>query len=203
MPASIGSVDVTVQLTRGACIGRLARSIAVTPKLDCDSPKASVSTGLLSCGLAIVNASFTGTLPFHGKWSDGLSFNTDTMSFVRAVSIPGNDSIAEFEDAACSGPASNIAVVPALIPTATIYGYSGCTNQDTFTVVLTGKPPFSGCWNDGTCFQTSQTQISKLVTKEGTNTLAFRLRTGDHWLCARTSDAACHAHAPMPLGAGW
>ncbi len=171
MPASVGSVDVTVQLTRGACIGRLARSIAITPKLDCDSPKVSISTGALSCGSAIVNASFTGTPPFHGKWSDGLLFNTDTMSLARAVAIPGNYSIAEFQDAACSGPASNIAIVPAFIPTATVFGFRGCTSLDTVNVQFTGKPPFSACWNDGTCFQTSQTNISKLITREGTNTL--------------------------------
>lgn len=171
MPASIGNVDVTVQLTRGACLGQLARSIAVTPKLDCDSPKVSVSTGSLSCGSAIVNATFTGAPPFHGKWSDGLSFNTDTMSLAREVAIPGNYSIAEFQDAACSGPASNIAIVPPLIPTATVYGFRGCTGIDSVNVQFTGKPPFSGCWNDGTCFQTSQTNLSKLITREGTNTL--------------------------------
>ena len=171
MPASVGSVDVTVQLTRGACLGRLARSIAITPKLDCDSPKVSVSTGAISCGSVIVNASFTGTPPFHGKWSDGMPFNTDTMSLARAVAIPGNYSIAEFQDAACSGPASNIAIVPAFIPTATVFGFRGCTSIDTVNVQFTGKPPFSACWNDGTCFQTSQTNISKLITREGANTL--------------------------------
>ncbi|HXA16984.1 MAG TPA: hypothetical protein VN380_08335 [Thermoanaerobaculia bacterium] len=171
MPASIGSVDVNVQLTRGACIGQLARSIAVTPKLDCDNPKVSVSTGALSCGSAIVNATFMGAPPFHGKWSDGLSFNTDTMSLAREVAIPGNYSITEFQDAACSGPPSNIAIVPQLIPTATVFGFRGCTSIDSVNVQFTGKPPFSGCWNDGTCFQTNQSGISKLITAEGTNTL--------------------------------
>ncbi len=171
MPASIGSVDVTVELTRGACLGRLARSVAVTPKLDCDSPKVSVSTGAISCGSAIVNATFTGAPPFHGKWSDGLPFNTDTMSLAREVAIPGSYSISEFQDAACSGPASNIAIVPQLISTATVYGYSACAGLDSAYVQFTGKPPFSGCWSDETCFQTNQTSISKLITTEGTNTL--------------------------------
>jgi hypothetical protein len=171
MPASVGSVDITVELTRGACIGRLARSIAITPKLDCDNPKVSVSTGALSCGSVIVNATFTGTPPFHGKWSDGLPFNTDTMTLARAVAIPGNYSISEFQDAACSGAPSNIAIVPQFIPTATVYGFRGCTGIDSAYVQFTGKPPFSACWNDGGCFQTSQTNFSKLITAEGTNTL--------------------------------
>lgn len=171
MPASVGSVDVTVELTRGSCIGRQARSVAITPKLDCDSPKVSVSTGALSCGSAIVNASFTGAPPFHGKWSDGLLFNTDTMTLAREVAIPGNYSIAEFQDAACSGPASNIAIVPPLIPTATIFGFGACTSLDSVSVQFTGQPPFSGCWSDGTCFQTSQTNLSKLITMEGPNTI--------------------------------
>jgi len=171
-PGATGSVDVSVQLARGSCIGRLSRSIAIMPKLDCDSPTVSVSTGSVSCGFATVNASFTGTPPFHGKWSDGLPLDTDAMSVSRAVSIPGNYSITEFQDAACSGPASNVAIVPQLIPTASVQGFRGCTNTDSVNVFFTGKPPFSGCWNDGTCFQTSQTQTSRLITTVGPMTLA-------------------------------
>jgi hypothetical protein len=171
-PGATGSVEVNVELARGLCIGRLSRSIAITPKLDCDSPTVSVSTGPVSCGFATVNASFTGTPPFHGKWSDGLPLNTDAMTISRAVSIPGNYSITEFQDAACSGPASNVAIVPQLIPTASVQGFRGCTSTDSVTVFFTGKPPFSACWNDGTCFQTSQNQISRLITAAGLLTLA-------------------------------
>jgi len=171
-PGASGNVDVNVQLARGACIGRLSRSIAITPKLDCDSPKATVSTGPVSCGSAVLNATFTGTPPFHGKWSDGVPLNADSMTFTRAVSIPGNYSITEFQDAACSGPASNVTIVPQLIPTATVQGFRGCTNIDSVTVFFSGKPPFSGCWNDGTCFQTSQNQFSRLITTVGLLTLA-------------------------------
>jgi PKD-like domain len=171
---SSGAVGVSVRLTRGACVGQLDRSIAITAAPVCDNPKAFVTTGPLSCGSAIVNASFTGTPPFTGFWSDGLSFTTANTALTRTVTMPGNYSIKQFQDATCEGPPSGVAVVPPLIPTATIFGKaSSCTSVDSATVLFTGKPPFSGCWSDGTCFQTSQMQITKLITAAGTNTLSY------------------------------
>jgi hypothetical protein len=171
---SSGQVGVSVRLARGACADSLDRSIAITPKPACDNPKATVSAGSLSCGSALLNASLTGTPPFKGIWSDNVPFETSSTSLVRIITIPGNYSILRFQDAICEGTASGVAVVPGLYPSATIIGKGGnsCTGVDTATVFFTGKPPYSGCWLDGTCFQTNQATITKPITTAGFNTLA-------------------------------
>jgi hypothetical protein len=64
---SAGNVDVSVQLTRGACVGQSSRSLPILAEAVCDHPTAVVSAGPLSCGSAIVNVSFTGTAPFKGS----------------------------------------------------------------------------------------------------------------------------------------
>ncbi|HSY51791.1 MAG TPA: hypothetical protein VLC46_23515 [Thermoanaerobaculia bacterium] len=165
-----GKVDVNVQLTRAACTAQLDRSIAITAAPVCGNPKASVSLGPISCGSGIVNATFTGTPPFQGVWSDGSKFSVGVTAIAHAVTMPGNYTIVSFQDAICTGTSSGVAVVPALLPTATVFG-GGCTSVDSATVEFTGKPPFSGCWNDNTCFQTNQMGITKLLTVAGSNTL--------------------------------
>lgn len=171
---SSGEVGVSVRLTRGACADSLDRSIAITPKPSCGNPKATVSAGSVSCGSATLNASFTGTPPFKGTWSDNVPFETNSTSLVRIITIPGNYSIIRFQDSVCEGTPSGVAVVPALYPSATVIGKAGnsCTDVDTATVFFTGKPPYSGCWLDGTCFQTNESVLTKPLTKAGWNTLA-------------------------------
>jgi len=171
---STGQVGVSVRLTRGACTDSADRSIAITPKPACGNPKATVSAGPASCGSATLSASFTGTPPFKGTWSDNVPFETNSTSLVRTITIPGNYSILRFQDAICEGTASGVAVVPALYPSATIIGKGGnsCTEVDTATVYFSGKPPYAGCWLDGTCFLTSQTTLTKPITKAGWISLA-------------------------------
>jgi hypothetical protein len=171
---SSGEVGISVRLTRGACTDSRDRSIAITPKPACDNPKAAVSTGSLSCGSATLNASFTGKPPFKGTWSDDVPFETSNTSLVRIITVPGNYSISHFQDAICEGTSSGVAVISALYPSATILGKFGnsCTEVDTATVFFAGKPPYSGCWLDGTCFQTNQSTLTKTITKAGWNTLA-------------------------------
>jgi hypothetical protein len=171
---SSGQVGVTARLTRASCTESLDRTIAITPKLACDNPKAAVSAGFLSCGSASLNASFTGTPPFKGAWSDNVPFETNSTSLVRTITIPGNYSILRFQDAICEGTASGVAVVQALYPSATIIGkgVNSCTEVDTATVFFSGKPPYAGCWLDGTCFQTSQATLTKPITKAGWISLA-------------------------------
>jgi hypothetical protein len=171
---SSGNVDVSVRLTRGACLGQLDRSIAITAKAVCNNPKVVVSAGPISCGSAIVNAAFTGTPPFQGMWSDGAAFTTSATALARTVTMPGNYSIVSFEDAACAGTSSGVAVLPALGPTATIVGKANsCVGTDKVTVQFTGKPPFSGLWLDGSSFLTNEMQIVKPVTATGQNALAY------------------------------
>lgn len=161
---SSGNVGVDVRLTRGACVGQLDRTIAIGAKV-CNNPKAEVSAGPIGCGSAIVNATFTGTPPFKGTWSDGSNFNTNAMTLARSVTIPGNYSIESFEDSSCAGTTSGVAVIQAVRPTATVVGKpASCVGTDKVTVQFTGKPPFSGQWSDGTGFLTNEKEIVMPVT---------------------------------------
>ncbi|HEV7484293.1 MAG TPA: hypothetical protein VGQ65_01330 [Thermoanaerobaculia bacterium] len=173
-PGTSGAVQVSVQLTRGSCWNETARSIAIVAKPVCNNPKAAVVAGPISCGSAVVSATFTGTPPFRGTWSDGTPFNTNAPSITRTVTIPGNYSIASFEDAACAGTSSGVAVLPVLGPTATISGQAnGCVGVDSVTVKFTGKPPFSGRWTDDTSFVTNDMEIVKPLTAPGLTTLQY------------------------------
>ncbi len=169
-----GTVGVSVRLARGACVGQLDRGIDITAQAVCNNPKVVVSAGPVGCGSAIVNAAFTGTPPFKGMWSDGAQFDTSATTLTRMVTMPGNYSIVSYEDAACAGSSSGMAVISAVGPTATIVGKANsCIGTDKITVQFTGKPPFSGAWLDGTGFQTSEMQIDKPVTATGPNGVAY------------------------------
>ncbi|HXH40748.1 MAG TPA: hypothetical protein VNN08_19105, partial [Thermoanaerobaculia bacterium] len=170
---SSGTVDVAVRLTRGACAGRLDRSIAISAKPVCNNPMATVTAGPVSCGSAIVNATFTGIPPFQGVWSDGSLINTSKTAIARTVTMPGNYSIIRFEDAACEGTSSGVAVLPALGPTATVIGKANnCSGVDSVTVQFDGKPPFFVRWGDNTFSTINDMQVVKTFTnQEGTNTL--------------------------------
>ncbi len=193
---SSGSVGLAVRFTRGACMSAAERSIAIVPKPACDNPKATVSSGPLSCGSAIVNATFTGTPPFQGIWSDGVHFETNATAIARTFTMPGNYSIISFWDSVCLGSASGVSVVPALLPTARITSNGGnnCTFVDSVNVQFTGKPPFWACWTDGTCYQTNQMQTTKLLTAKGTNTITYG-SDGDG--CAMTITGAVQAFEGM------
>jgi hypothetical protein len=165
MPGASGNVGIAVSLTRGACTSALERSIPIVAKPVCDSPTASVSLGPLSCGSGSVNATFTGTPPFQGVWSDGEHFFSNETSLVRRVQIPGDYRITTFKDAVCDGTQTGVAVVPPLVPTAQVWVTgNGCALVDSAYVNFTGKAPFSACWNDGTCFTTFSSQIVKPLT---------------------------------------
>jgi hypothetical protein len=163
---STGNVGVTVQLTRGTCGDQAARSIPILAEAVCDHPTAVVSAGPISCGSAIVNVSFTGTSPFKGTWSDGVSFTAVSKSFTRTVTQPFSYSINNLEDVMCAGTPSGVAVIPEPHPTATITATgNGCVGVDTITATFTGTPPFTGYWHDraGTPFQTNSMVISRPI----------------------------------------
>ena len=163
---STGNVEVSVQLTRGACGDQAARSIPILAEAVCDHPTAVVSAGPISCGTAIVNVTFTGTSPFKGTWSDGVPFTAVTKSFTRTVTQPFSYSISNFEDVMCAGTSSGVAVIPEPHPTATITATgNSCAGIDTITATFTGTPPFTGQWSDGlrTPFQTNSMVISRPV----------------------------------------
>lgn len=171
---STGTVGVNVRLTRGACVGQLDRAVDIAAQAVCNEPKAVVSAGPVGCGSASVNATFTGKPPFSGMWSDGSRFTSGATTLNKMVTMPGNYSIVSFEDAACAGSSSGMAVISAVGPTATIVGKaSSCIGTDKVTVQFKGTPPFSGVWRDGTNFLTNEMQIERPVTATGPNGIDY------------------------------
>jgi hypothetical protein len=88
------------------------RDLHVKP--PCSSPTATVSGGGTACGSAVLRAQFTGTPPFSGRWSDGVTFETTASEITRSVNASGTYRIVAFEDAACSGRSSGSATVQIL-----------------------------------------------------------------------------------------
>src|SRR3954447_21186624 len=176
-----GAVGVSVQLTRGTCAAEMNRSVSITAKPVCSNPKATVSLGPASCGSSVVTASFTGTPPFRGTWSDSTPFFTNGTAVAREITSPGTFSIATFEDAICAGTASGAVDLPEVGKTAivTVKG-TGCAG-DTMHVQFTGKPPFTGRWSDDTSFVTNEMQIEKVMT-EGANSVKWVYDAADCYL---------------------
>lgn len=162
---SAGNVAFTVYLTRNGCEATFAGSIPITEKPACSNPTALVSVARTDCGQATIRAILTGTPPFSGTWSDGVSFSTLSAATERIVTTPGSYSITSFQDAVCSGTSSGTATLASLRPTATVTGnVNSCVGQDKFTAHFTGVPPFTGLWADGAPFTTSQTEVVRDVT---------------------------------------
>jgi hypothetical protein len=168
---SSGAVSVSVRLTRGTCAAEANRSVSITAKPVCSNPKATVTLGPVSCGSTVLTASFTGTPPFRGTWSDSVPFFT-YATVVREITTPGTYSIATFEDAICAGTASGAVELPEVGKTAIVTGNAMSCAGDTMKVQFTGKPPFTGQWSDNTSFVTNEMQIEKAVT-EGGNTVKW------------------------------
>jgi hypothetical protein len=180
---STGTVEVSVRLTRGACAAETNRSIGITAKAVCSNPKAVVTVGAVSCGSTAVTASFTGTPPFRGTWSDSVPFMTYGTSVTRQVTSPGTYSVSTFEDAVCTGTASGAADLAEVGNTAVITGNANsCVGADTMKVRFTGKPPFTGRWSDNTSFVTNEMQIEKAVTEIGYNSLSWVYDATDCYL---------------------
>jgi hypothetical protein len=159
-----GTLDITVDLVRAGCRSQLARTITVNDKPVCSNPKVTVNVTQTFCGSATIAATFTGTPPFTGTWSDGPAFLSYGVLLTRTVSSPGTYTIASFQDAACAGTVSGAAVVGALTPTATVVGKTdSCVGQDTYKLLLTGVPPFYLDFSDGTHLVTNSTEITRPV----------------------------------------
>jgi hypothetical protein len=175
-----GAVGVSVRLTRGTCAAEMNRSVSITAKPVCSNPKATVTLGPVSCGSTTLTASFTGTPPFRGTWSDSVPFFT-YGSVVREITTAGTYSILTFEDAICAGAASGAVEVPEVGKTAIVTSSAMSCAGDTMKVQFTGKPPFTGQWNDNTSFVTNEMQIEKVLI-EGANAVKWVYDATDCYL---------------------
>ena|GEM_PF-488465 len=144
-----------------SCVVRSTAEIAVRPRASCTTvpPTAAVALLSQSCALATVQASFTGTPPFRGAWSDGTTFETYQPSLTRDFNTFGTFTILGFRDATCDGVVTGSAVAKNPAPQAVITAEDSCT-ETKLTAHLTGTPPFRGRWMPGEWFETNDTTMT-------------------------------------------
>lgn len=90
------------------------RAITATIAPRCTHPTARVTGGGTACDAVTVTATFTGTPPFTGRWSDGLPFSTSAAQLARATNQNGIYTLADFADAECAGEITGSATVTIL-----------------------------------------------------------------------------------------
>lgn len=108
-----GSFEADVIVSNGTCTRRFTRTGTVTP---C-APTATVSVGAgNTCDNLTIVAEFTGTAPYQGYWSDGVSIFSWEPRLERQVTASGTYSITYFRDRFCVGTATGSAQVGASLP---------------------------------------------------------------------------------------
>jgi hypothetical protein len=98
-----------------SCV-RTSRTVTAEIAPPCAHPTAHVTGGGSACDEVSVDATFTGTPPFVGRWSDGASFTTSAAQLTRSVGQRGVYTLTEFSDAQCAGDISGAASVTILHP---------------------------------------------------------------------------------------
>ncbi|HEX6086096.1 MAG TPA: hypothetical protein VF266_16305 [Thermoanaerobaculia bacterium] len=174
-----GRLLVGVRITRAAgCIALASAEVPIIAR-QCTTaaPEAALSIIGRDCDSAIVQATFTGTPPFAGVWSDGTAFRSGAHTAVHEFHGGGDIAIRDFHDGSCFGVVRGATSLVRLQPSVTLSGSGACGNG-TLTATFDGVPPFSGTWSDGESFTTSST------------TLQRRVDAGD-WSIVTLTDAAC------------
>jgi len=90
------------------------RQITSTIAPPCTHPTAQVTGGGSACDAVTVTATFTGTPPYTGRWSDGLPFATASTTLARAIQQSGLYTLIEFADNQCAGAIAGSAAVTIL-----------------------------------------------------------------------------------------
>ena len=130
------------------CAGTPSNSVTVTPKIV----KATLSAPNGACATNTIVATFVGTPPFAGTWSDGVAFNSDTTQMTRTAASAGLLSLS-FHDSTCPFMQnSNTLLIDDGVITVSFDRSSAqnCTNTVVVDAdVAGGTPPFSITWLDG------------------------------------------------------
>lgn len=169
-PAS-GSFTINVTLTDATCSKTFSHTYTITP---CDA-KAVVSKVSGSCGTGIIAADLTGTAPFTGRWSDGVTFTTSQTHIERSVTRAGTYRITSFRDATCTGTSSGSATVSAAPPVPFIqvddfvdgnyYGFDTCPSLVRTARVVSSVPAgYEVVWS---------VENGTIVSGQGTPTIQF------------------------------
>lgn len=175
-----GKTDVHARVERSAgCFANGSAAVAIIlPAGQCAiAPSAALTLISTNCNGALVRASFTGTPPFAGRWSDGTEFRTSADYTHHEFSTTGTYGMPEFHDASCFGATTGSPTVSMLRPTVKLTAVQGCAGGE-LTATFTGTPPFRGTWSDGQPFTTSSFTLTRTAT-EGS------------WSVQNLTDASC------------
>ena len=132
--AAATSITVTATVSNGTCSVVAKKTVPVVPCLASATVTAAPNP---TCASAQAIVTFTGTPPFRGQWSDGLSYNTSSTTLVRNFTVPGNYTLRSVTDAFCRGTVTGVASLQFARPSAS-YTLSCRTAHITFS----GTAPF-------------------------------------------------------------
>lgn len=147
-----GEVGLSVRVERDTCFTEASTTVTVRREADCPvMPTARVELVNNSCNGGTIQATFTGTPPFFGTWSDGTNYQTNSNSLTRDVSVPGEYTLRSVSDASfCEGTVSGSALVVTYSPQVTLETEGGACSTGRIIARFAGTPPFSGTWSSGT-----------------------------------------------------
>jgi hypothetical protein len=192
------NVELSVRVTHSAeCERNALALVQVHPRAVCatNPPTATLSVLGRECTKATIQAAFVGTPPFSGRWHDGTPFETSNATISREVNAPGTFGMVGFRDAICSGLSDRVTVED-IRPDAIISTVGGnCTNSK-IVATLIGTPPFSGQWNGGERFTTSEYTIEKQTPPIWEQVYIYGLQDAN---CYRV-EATSHANLVYPPG---
>lgn len=195
-----GVVTLGVSVTAAGCTGSATRDVAISAP-----PTATVSGGGTVCAgnAATIQATLTGSAPWHLTWSDGFAQTVGASPVTRNVT-PGTTTtytVTALSDAACAGSGSGGATVTVnALPTADVSGNATiCSGDSTvITAVISGAPPISVKWSDGD-LQTGLTPgiVTRTVSPRATTLYQVEF-VADARCTSSGSGAAFVAVAPDP-----
>ena len=161
---SSGTTKVTARVERApGCFATATASVPVIlPAAQCAIPPAASLTYVgHDCQRATMRATFTGTPPFAGEWSDGTPFRT-SAALLHQFSSPGTYTIRNFRDASCFGSVNGEKTLETLRPRVDLRATPSC-GVTNLVATLKGVPPFTLQWSDGPRTTTSDTIVTRAV----------------------------------------
>ena len=169
-----------------------AGSVTETARVSVFPPHVTL-TASGSCPGSKVTATFVGTPPFEGRWSDGESFNTQSTTLTRTANQ--NLWIEWYRDAKCNTVTRERSnVIQIVQPPRAFIAYNevcstGKTAWVTVRVISAPKGPYSVYWSDGAVTTKTQTGEGDLyISRE------YVMSSYDHTLTlTKVTTPACDA----------
>jgi hypothetical protein len=189
--SAAGNYSIT-SFTDAACAGTPSNVVAVAPKIV----KATLTAPGGACAGKNVVATFVGTPPFSGTWSDGIAFTSESTTMTRTAAKTGLLSL-EFRDSSC--PFTQTSNILLIVDGAVAVSFDQGSLRSCATGVILdadvsgGVPPYSITWSDGV----TQTQP---VGSHFTHSFTVPLPSGTFGVSA-AHDTVCSLKISPPLTA--